>query len=81
LPVRDDDSDEYLDRVRSAQSNLIDRTFQAGGTCTGEHGVGYGKIKYLERQYGRGAVAAMQLIKLSLDPHLIMNPGKVVIVN
>ena len=44
----------------------------------GEHGVGYGKIKYLERQYGAGAVDMMRAIKMSLDPRNIMNPGKIV---
>jgi D-lactate dehydrogenase (cytochrome) len=81
LPVRDDDSEEYLDRLQSVQSNLIDRTLSAGGTCTGEHGIGYGKIRYLERQYGPGAVGAMMAIKRSLDPRNIMNPGKIVIVD
>lgn len=78
LPVRDDDSEEYHDKLRSIQSHLIQRTLEAGGTCTGEHGIGYGKIAYLERQYGSGAVRAMAAIKRALDPANIMNPGKVV---
>jgi D-lactate dehydrogenase (cytochrome) len=78
LPIRDDDPPQYLDRVRAVQANLIDRTLKAGGTCTGEHGVGYGKIQYLERQYGPGAVRVMQSVKRALDPYSIMNPGKVV---
>jgi D-lactate dehydrogenase (cytochrome) len=41
--------------------------------------VGYGKIKYLEQQYGAGAVHMMKLVKRSLDPNNIMNPGKVVL--
>jgi D-lactate dehydrogenase (cytochrome) len=78
LPIRDDDSDEYLSRLHEVNDNLIRRTLEAGGTCTGEHGIGYGKTKYLSRQYGDGAVHMMKLIKNSLDPKNIMNPGKVV---
>lgn len=78
LPIRDDDSEEYLARLHEVNDNLIRRTMEAGGTCTGEHGVGYGKIKYLTQQYGDGAVHMMKLIKNSLDPKNIMNPGKVV---
>ena len=78
LPLKEGDSDEYLERVHAVYDNLIDRTLSFGGTCTGEHGIGYGKIPYLERQYGSGAVGVMKAIKQSLDPFNIMNPGKVV---
>ena len=78
LPLRDDDTQEYIDKLHQVNNNLIERTLEAGGTCTGEHGVGYGKIKYLERQYGEGAVQMMKSIKHALDPHNIMNPGKVI---
>jgi D-lactate dehydrogenase (cytochrome) len=53
LPLLEDDSDKYLAKVHQVNENLMERTLLAGGTCTGEHGVGYGKIKYLERQFGR----------------------------
>ncbi|MEY3003004.1 MAG: hypothetical protein RLZZ491_180 [Pseudomonadota bacterium] len=46
------------------------------GTCTGEHGIGQGKAKYLERELGAGAMAMMQAIKQAVDPHNILNPGK-----
>jgi len=49
-----------------------------GGTCTGEHGVGYGKIKYLEQMFGKGGVDLMTRFKNSIDPWNVMNPGKIV---
>ncbi|MCE2946071.1 MAG: FAD-binding oxidoreductase [bacterium] len=56
---------------------LVERAIDAGGTCTGEHGIGIGKRGYLAREHGAAAVAAMQAIKQALDPLGIMNPGKV----
>ena len=80
LPILDDDPPEYMDKLHEINNNLIKRTLEAGGTCTGEHGVGYGKIKYLQAQYGPGAIQMMKSVKLGLDPNNIMNPGKVVLV-
>ena len=80
FPVLDSDSEEYWNTLHTLNDDLISRTLEAGGTCTGEHGVGYGKIKYLSQQYGEGGVEMMRRIKRGLDPLNIMNPGKVVIV-
>jgi D-lactate dehydrogenase (cytochrome) len=78
LPVVEGDSEQYISNLHKVNDNLIRRTLDAGGTCTGEHGVGYGKIKYLESQYGPGGVHMMRLIKKGMDPLNIMNPGKIV---
>ncbi len=56
---------------------LVQRAIAAGGTCTGEHGIGLHKQGFLLDEAGAGAVAMMRQIKLALDPHNIMNPGKI----
>jgi D-lactate dehydrogenase (cytochrome) len=61
--------------VKAAYDRLIDRALAMGGTCTGEHGIGYGKKAYLLREHGP-ALAYMQAIKRTFDPQNIMNPGK-----
>ena len=62
----------------AAQVNeaLVQRAIELGGTSTGEHGVGLGKMAYLRREHG-AAVEVMRSIKQALDPLNIMNPGKV----
>jgi D-lactate dehydrogenase (cytochrome) len=72
------EASDYLQRVQGVSERLVHRALAVGGTCTGEHGVGQGKMRYLEQQYGPGAVLMMQRIKDSLDPYGIMNPGKIV---
>ena len=63
-------------RATGFVERLALRAIAMDGTCTGEHGVGQGKIKYLETEHG-GALHAMQAIKQALDPDNIMNPGKI----
>jgi D-lactate dehydrogenase (cytochrome) len=65
-------------RAKSLHERLIARAQCMGGTCTGEHGVGQGKMAYLQGEYGEPALAAMRTIKRALDPQGIMNPGKIV---
>lgn len=50
---------------------------EMGGTCTGEHGVGVGKMNLLEQEMGEGSIDMMKRIKREFDPKNIMNPGKV----
>ncbi|MGA0597214.1 FAD-binding oxidoreductase [Enterovirga sp. CN4-39] len=57
---------------------LVERAIAMEGTCTGEHGVGQGKMKYLKAEHGENALEMMRLLKRSIDPDNIMNPGKIV---
>jgi D-lactate dehydrogenase (cytochrome) len=65
-------------RARGLCERLVERALAMEGTCTGEHGVGQGKMKYLATEYGAPALAAMLAVKGALDPDDIMNPGKIV---
>ena len=56
---------------------LVHRALQLEGTCTGEHGIGLHKQDFLITEAGAGAVGMMRTIKHALDPHNIMNPGKI----
>jgi D-lactate dehydrogenase (cytochrome) len=55
---------------------IVLRALRLGGTCSGEHGIGYGKIKYLQQEHG-DAVHVMRALKRCLDPQNLMNPGKI----
>ncbi|WP_077034634.1 FAD-binding oxidoreductase [Pelomonas sp. KK5] len=65
---------EAVDHVYAA---MVDRALAAGGTCTGEHGIGMGKKSKLLKQYGPEVIGLMRGIKQSWDPHGILNPGKI----
>jgi D-lactate dehydrogenase (cytochrome) len=64
--------------IRRFLERLAERAIRMDGTCTGEHGVGQGKAKYLKAEIGEG-LSVMRQIKQALDPHDIMNPGKILI--
>ncbi len=57
---------------------LVKRAVAMEGTCTGEHGVGQKKMKYLEIEHGEAALGLMRVLKRAMDPNNIMNPGKIV---
>jgi D-lactate dehydrogenase (cytochrome) len=71
------DTPEQRALVEHCTDQLVEHAITFGGTCTGEHGIGIGKRKYMQREYGEVAVQTMQLIKHVLDPKGILNPGKV----
>jgi len=73
----DPDDPAELALVEGLANRLAERAIALGGTCTGEHGVGYGKTGFLLREHGPDGVALMKRIKSAFDPQGIMNPGKV----
>jgi D-lactate dehydrogenase (cytochrome) len=77
LLVDPDDADEVA-RAEGLLERLVERALAMDGTCTGEHGVGQGKMKYLAAEHGEVALAAMRAVKQALDPHDLMNPGKMI---
>ena len=66
-----------LEDVRHITHEITMKMIEMGGTCTGEHGIGSGKIAALIEETGAPAVSIMKLIKQTLDPNNILNPGKV----
>jgi D-lactate dehydrogenase (cytochrome) len=77
--VDPDDPDEMA-RSRQVNDRMVLRALALGGTCTGEHGIGYGKLDFLVAEHGE-AVPVMRQIKQALDPDNIMNPGKMLRMN
>ena len=73
----DPDDPEELRRAVELNDRLVRRAIAAGGTCTGEHGVGYGKTPFLELEHGPAVVSMMRAIKSALDPEGLFNPGKI----
>jgi D-lactate dehydrogenase (cytochrome) len=76
MPLIDASDPEERGRVQAFLDRLVERALAFGGTCTGEHGIGQGKINYLTAEHGP-AVQAMIAIKKALDPLNILNPGKI----
>ena len=78
LVMFDSENEAEVKQVKVLEHRLIQRAISMEGTCTGEHGIGTGKIKYLEEEHGQVAVDVMKAIKRTLDPKNILNPDKVV---
>lgn len=77
LVLVDVDNPQEIAAAEGFIERLNWRAIEMGGTCTGEHGVGQGKMKYLSREHGAG-LDVMRAVKAALDPDGILNPGKVV---
>ncbi|MFN3856835.1 MAG: FAD-binding oxidoreductase [Caulobacter sp.] len=71
------DADEVA-RGQQLHDRMVRRALAADGTCTGEHGIGMGKRGFLREEAGDEGVAMMRAVKAALDPHNIMNPGKII---
>ncbi|KIY73857.1 FAD-binding domain-containing protein [Cylindrobasidium torrendii FP15055 ss-10] len=69
-------TEEEASLARAAVKRMNARAVRLDGTCTGEHGVGLGKKEYLTEELGEGTVALMKLIKRTIDPYGLFNPGK-----
>lgn len=77
----DTDDPAEVKVAKAFNERLVERALAMDGTCTGEHGVGQGKMKYLLVEHGAAALDAMRALKKALDPADIMNPGKIIAVN
>ena len=75
--VIDPDKPEELEQAKALNDRMVMRALAMEGTCTGEHGIGYGKMDFLVAEAGE-AVSVMRQIKLALDPDNLMNPGKII---
>lgn len=76
LLLVDTNNPEEIITAEAIIGRLAKRAIEMDGTCTGEHGIGQGKQKYMEQEHGN-ALALMQAIKSALDPNNILNPGKI----
>src|SRR5262249_17839529 len=76
MPVNPE-SEPEMAAAEHLTDRLVARALAMGGTCSGEHGVGIGKMRFLEAEHGREALDVMRAIKTALDPRNLMNPGKV----
>ncbi|MCX7180238.1 MAG: 2-hydroxy-acid oxidase, partial [Proteobacteria bacterium] len=76
LLVTPDDPVEVA-QARAFSNRLVERALRMEGTCTGEHGIGIGKQKYLALEHGAAALDVMRAVKQALDPDNLLNPGKI----
>ncbi len=78
--IIDPENPEEMARANKVNERMVARALAMGGTCTGEHGIGTGKIAFLEEEHG-SALPTMRAIKRALDPENRMNPGKMLRMN
>jgi D-lactate dehydrogenase (cytochrome) len=73
----DPNNPKDIEEANEFNDRLVERALRLGGTSTGEHGVGLGKMKFMKREHG-AALETMRTIKRALDPNNLMNPGKII---
>ncbi|WP_434514119.1 FAD-binding oxidoreductase [Dechloromonas sp. ARDL1] len=73
----DTDNAKEMEEAAWISQRVVERAIAMEGTCTGEHGIGLGKRKYLPLEHGEVAVDVMRTLKQALDPHNLLNPGKI----
>lgn len=73
----DMNNEQQVANAKALLEKLVELAHRFDGTCTGEHGIGKGKIPYLEKELGKDVVAIMKSIKRTLDPNWILNPGNI----
>ncbi len=77
-PVIDPQDAGERRRLEEFLERLAARAIMMEGTCTGEHGIGQGKMRYLEKEFGPAGLAMMRAVKTALDPKGLLNPGKLI---
>ena len=69
-------TEDGIEQAWALDKKIVGRALALGGSCSGEHGVGIGKREFLEAEHGAETLGVMRQIKVAIDPHGIMNPGK-----
>jgi D-lactate dehydrogenase (cytochrome) len=72
----DGDNPAEVAAAKALNDQVVRRALSMDGTCSGEHGIGMGKMQFLLAEHGAGALGVMRAIKQALDPLGILNPGK-----
>jgi D-lactate dehydrogenase (cytochrome) len=78
LILVDPEDEAEIERAEGLSRRIVERALAMDGTCTGEHGIGFGKLDFLVAEHGDGAIDAMRALKHALDPDNLLNPGKAV---
>jgi D-lactate dehydrogenase (cytochrome) len=73
----DPDNAKDMEEAEWINERVVERALAMEGTCTGEHGIGLGKTRFMVREHGEGAVEVMRALKQALDPDDLLNPGKI----
>ncbi len=73
----DPENEKDMQEAEWINERVVERALAMEGTCTGEHGIGLGKKKFMVREHGEGAIDVMRALKQALDPDDLLNPGKI----